>query len=242
MCICFKCLWICFFPFSVTYESQLSHADLLSSFPNFLPLGLPNFCALWKTGSTETHTPQKFQSPLNFYPITLSSPLFSFKTCLCLESRWQVHTRRSTGCCTGRPQTAEHMPRDYLVERRSHSTFLASSPFIPITWNSSYWLSLKAFYSTQTLNCLPCRKKRSDWWPVSEKDSVALSSCSPPLLLRSLLYQCHQYYHHSSPHQNLSEFINILLFINLYGFCQRQAQGTYLHPSDAIRKGKRQSW
>lgn len=102
-------------------------------------------------------------------------------------------------------------------------------------------LSLKAFYWTQTLNCLPYRKKRSDWWPVYEKDWAALSSCSPPLP-RSLLYQCHLYYHHSSPLQSLWEFISRLLFINLYGFCLRQAQGTYLQPFDAIRKGKRQSW
>ncbi|KAK4827482.1 hypothetical protein QYF61_018782, partial [Mycteria americana] len=47
-CPCFHCLGLSFLPFCLTSRSQLIHASLLSSFPDFLHLRIENSCALWK--------------------------------------------------------------------------------------------------------------------------------------------------------------------------------------------------
>ncbi|KAK4826321.1 hypothetical protein QYF61_007406 [Mycteria americana] len=47
-CPCFHCLCSSFLPFSLTSRSQLIHARLLPSFPDFLHLGIESSCTLWK--------------------------------------------------------------------------------------------------------------------------------------------------------------------------------------------------
>lgn len=48
ICACLPYLWISFLPFSLTKKSQLNHAGLLPSFPDFLQLGIAVSCALWE--------------------------------------------------------------------------------------------------------------------------------------------------------------------------------------------------
>ncbi|KAK4832887.1 hypothetical protein QYF61_026437, partial [Mycteria americana] len=47
-CPCLHCLCSSLLPFSLTNRSQLSHAGLLPSLPDFLHLGTESSCALWK--------------------------------------------------------------------------------------------------------------------------------------------------------------------------------------------------
>ncbi|KAK4810853.1 LOW QUALITY PROTEIN: hypothetical protein QYF61_008825 [Mycteria americana] len=71
-CPCFHCLCISFLPFSLTSMSQLSHAGLLPSFPDFLHLGTESSCALWKASLKIC---QLCSAPLSLRTVSQGVPL-----------------------------------------------------------------------------------------------------------------------------------------------------------------------
>ncbi|KAK4816284.1 hypothetical protein QYF61_014582 [Mycteria americana] len=66
-CPCFHCLCSSFLLFSLTSRSQLSHAHLFPSLPDFLHLGTESSCTLWKASlkiCQKGHSKVSLQPPL----------------------------------------------------------------------------------------------------------------------------------------------------------------------------------
>ncbi|KAK4818403.1 hypothetical protein QYF61_012324 [Mycteria americana] len=73
---CFCCLCISFLPFSLTSRSQVIHASLLPSFPDFLHLGIESSCTLWKASLKIC---QLCSVPLSLRAVSQGGPDFTLR-------------------------------------------------------------------------------------------------------------------------------------------------------------------